>query len=102
MGEKAAEKMKEFHFALEAPILPNIYGFTCLDYCLPGAVQDHHVNNEIFFEDKEQTEILANSENIGLGGLIFENITNYGFMHSSPFINPALIEGVSLGEDFAN
>ena len=102
MGEKAAQKMKEFSFVLEVPVLPNIYGYTCLDYCLPGAKADHHVDYKIFREDKDQISILANSENIGLGGLIFENITDYGFMHSSPFINSALLAGIILGEDFAN
>ena len=42
------------------------------------------------------------SENVALGGLIFEKITDYGFMHSSPFINSALIDAIALGEDFAN
>ena len=42
------------------------------------------------------------SENIALGSLIFQNITDYGFMHSSPFINSALIDAVAAGEDFAN
>ena len=42
------------------------------------------------------------SENVALGGLIFEKITDYGFMHSSPFINSALFDAIKLGEDFAN
>ena len=37
--------------ALELPILPNIYGLTCLDYCLPGKVPDYHYNNGIYVKD---------------------------------------------------
>jgi len=33
---------------LEVPILPNMYGYTSLDYCLPGAVPKHHIDYEIF------------------------------------------------------
>lgn len=34
--------------SLELPILPNMYGYTALDYCLPGDVPAHHVDTYIF------------------------------------------------------
>ena len=34
--------------ALELPLLPNIYGLTSLDYCLPGSVPEHHIDFTIF------------------------------------------------------
>jgi len=36
---------------LELPLLPNMYGYTALDYCLPGSVPDHHIDEEVFIED---------------------------------------------------
>lgn len=90
---------------LEVPILPNMFGFTCLDYCLPGDVPDHHVN-EIFETSGDaadlQKDILIKSINVALGELLFESITDYGFMHSSPFIVSSLLDAVKLGEEFAN
>ena len=37
-----------------------------------------------------------------MGELIFEHISEYGFMHNSPFINSALLDGITIGEEFAN
>lgn len=37
-----------------------------------------------------------------MGELMFENISEYGFMHNSPFINSALLDAISEGEDYAN
>ena len=92
---------KIHNYVLELPILPNFYGYTALDYCLPGAVPEHHVDPYIFTYNLEQKEILQNSENVALGGLLFEGITEYGFMHSSPFIFSALLDAIKLGESFA-
>ena len=88
--------------ALELPILPNIYGLICLDYCLPGAVPEHHIDYSIFYKITEELETLNISENIRLGEIIFKSISDYGFMHSSPFISSSLIDGIKLGEEFAN
>lgn len=37
-----------------------------------------------------------------MGELMFENISEYEFMHNSPFINSALLDAISEGEDYAN
>ena len=44
---------------LEVPILPNIYGYTCVDYCLPGGVPDRHIDSQIFQSDPLQAKILT-------------------------------------------
>ena len=41
------------HLVLEIPILPNIYGYSCLDYCLTKYVPKHHIDYEIFFKDEK-------------------------------------------------
>ena len=87
--------------ALELPILPNIYGLTCLDYCLPD-FSDHHIDYKIFEENVEALKTLKISENIRLGELIFERISDYGFMHSSPFVTSSLLAAIGISEDFAN
>ena len=44
--------MQEHSHAFELPIVPNCFGFTSLDYCLPGAVYKAHFDREIFYYDK--------------------------------------------------
>ena len=39
---------------------------------------------------------------MALANLVFENITDYGFMHSSNFISPAILNAVEIGADFVN
>ena len=46
--------------------------------------------------------VLEISENIRLGELIFERISDYGFMHSSPFVTSSLLAAIGISEDFAN
>ena len=93
----ASDFVPELETALELPILPSIFGYTCLDYTLPGAVPEDHVDYEIFKKDQDQVKKLAISENMNLAEIIFEGITDYGFMHSSPFINSSLLDAISLG-----
>lgn len=56
----------------------------------------------MFIKDEEMEKVLEISENIRLGELIFQGIADYGFMHSSPFINNSLLAATALGEEFAN
>ena len=88
--------------ALEVPILPNFYGYSCLDYCQPGDVPTHHVDYSIFQYNKDFIELLDMSENSALGELVFTKISNYGFMHSSPFVMSALMDAIKDGESYAN
>eukprot|EP00353_Schmidingerella_taraikaensis_P015407 CAMPEP_0185605238 /NCGR_PEP_ID=MMETSP0436-20130131/3878_1 /TAXON_ID=626734 ORGANISM="Favella taraikaensis, Strain Fe Narragansett Bay" /NCGR_SAMPLE_ID=MMETSP0436 /ASSEMBLY_ACC=CAM_ASM_000390 /LENGTH=52 /DNA_ID=CAMNT_0028236359 /DNA_START=33 /DNA_END=191 /DNA_ORIENTATION=+ len=37
-----------------------------------------------------------------MGELMYQAISEYGFMHSSAFINSSLFDAIELGEDFAN
>ena len=88
--------------ALELPILPNMFGLTSLDYCLPGKVPEDHIDFDIFFKDKDALDVLDVSENVRLGELIYEEIADYSFMHSSPFVSSSLIDAIKIGEDFAD
>ena len=61
--------------ALELPILPNMFGLTSLDYCLPGKVPEDHIDFDIFFKDKDALDVLDVSENVShaekVHGVIF-------------------------------
>jgi len=46
--------------------------------------------------------VLESSVNTAMGELMYQAISEYGFMHSSAFINSSLFDAIELGEDFAN
>ena len=62
----------------EIPVLPNMFGFNALDYCLPGAIAKP-IDLDIFWTNgealKDQLEILQSSENETLAEVIFEGIS---------------------------
>ena len=41
---------------------------------------------------------MQRSKNVALGRVLFQGISEYGFMHSSPFIIRALMKMIELGE----
>ena len=47
------EEIAEHESGLEIPILPDIYGYTCLDYCLPDANITDHIDYDIFVRLQE-------------------------------------------------
>ena len=53
---KACEFLEEIEVherGLELPILPDIYGYTCLDYCLPDAIIQDHIDYNLFVRLRE-------------------------------------------------
>ena len=77
----------------EIPILPNIYGNTCIDLCL-GLIG---AQAGIVYEPNDPLiKDFTNIINTAMADAIFEGIKNYGFMHSSFFVTEAITEAVSI------
>lgn len=59
-----------------------MYGTTPLDICL-GINTHRKADSRVFYVDEEVEKEIRESENTAMAELIFSNIKNYGFMHSS-------------------
>ena len=78
----------------EIPILPNIYGSTCIDLCL-GLSSGHAV----VYAKKTKTrskDSLKKIINLAMADAIFDGIKDYGFMHSSSFIIEAVTKATKM------
>ena len=71
----------------EIPILPNVFGSTSLDLSL--GIYKSDVGHVYESNDNNKSD-LKSIVNIAMADAIFEGITDYGFMHSSNFINEAV------------
>ena len=95
----------------EIPLLRNVNGRTALDICLKIK---HKEGKEIFPEanklfrtprifldelkSQQNAKVLKSARsNIMLAGMIMENISDFGMMHSSPLVTEALIVAVKQG-----
>lgn len=78
--------------SFEIPILPNIYGATCIDLCL-GRASDL---GGVYEKNNRSKADLMNIINLAMADAIFEGIKDYGFMHSSFFITEALTKATKM------
>ena len=66
----------------EIPILPDIYGQTPLDMCL--GINQHRENEKLIYLFKDQDLVqLKSATNETMAEIIFNNIKEYSYMHSS-------------------
>lgn len=82
---------------LEIPILPDMHGTTPLDICL--AINTHRKADKIVFIQHTDSDIMDEikaTENEAMAEVIFKNIKEYGFMHSSQLINESIIQATKL------
>ena len=76
----------------EIPILPNIYGKTCIDLCLGLS----SVVDGVYEKNKKSKADLMAIINVAMADAIFEGIKDYGFMHSSSFIFEAVTKATRM------
>lgn len=75
----------------ELPILPDIFGHTPLDLCMGVSTQRY------FEEDSENNfETIEAAENEAMAEVIFKYMKEYSFLHSSPFVNDAIIKAIEI------
>jgi len=72
-----------------------MFGATPLDICM-GINTLRLMDTGIFKTNEEAIDEIKGSENIAMADVIFEHITDYGFMHSSFQITEAVIQGIKL------
>ena len=70
-----------------------MYGFTPLDVAM-GVEKVRLDDRRYFWHDDAAVEHMKFSENFAMANAIFENLSSYGFMHSSHQISEATIEAI--------
>ena len=76
----------------EIPILPNIYGDTCIDLCL--GLSSKHAG--VYEKNTRSKDSLKKIINLAMADAIFDGIKDYGFMHSSSFIIEAVTKATKM------
>ena len=79
----------------EIPILPDMYGTTPLDICL-AINKQRDADRLVFSKNEDEMNAITASENEAMAEVIFNNIKDYGFMHSSQLINEGVIQAIKL------
>ena len=73
-----------------------MFGQTPLDMCL--GINVHRVNEIFVFKYKEvKDKDLTKVTNEAMAEIIFSNIKNYSYMHSSQIIHESIIQAVRIG-----
>ena len=83
-------------YSFEIPILPDMYGSNPLEMTL-AIYKQRAEDQKVFFHNENVKEIVKKTENIAMAEVIIDNIKDYGLMHSSHFINEAIIKATRLG-----
>ena len=64
--------------ALEMPFLQDMYGASPLDSCL-GKLKQRKANDAIFTRSPETVKAIAETKNIAMASVIYENMQTYTF-----------------------
>ena len=73
-----------------------MYGSNPLEMTL-AIYKQRAEDQKVFFHNENVKEIVKKTENIAMAEVIIDNIKDYGLMHSSHFINEAIIKATRLG-----
>ena len=77
----------------EIPILQDVFGNTPLDICL-DITEMSEGELKLFSPSSENDVNIGENLNTAMAELIFQNIKDYGIMHSSYCLNHAIISAI--------